>query len=295
METHSGKGARLPPADDARRHGTRHRGEAVPHGGVSGEGGPLMTTPTHIGLRPQAESREASTPDGCTACGACGSACGSTGAPPEVARIGPNALIQTARALEALYGVAEARRLLRLGGMQTLSDHDPRDMQDERDFFRLVTFLEGVLPRREVAAVLGDAGRRTGAYVLANRIPGAARLGLRMLPRSLRLRLTLSAMAEHAWTFAGSGTFAFETRPHPTLRLAHGIPARTIPDPAPLHAFYRGAFEVLLRGMVAPGTVLEEGVPDRPPPRVGVAFRIRFDRSTSRVDPTRSRSLRISP
>jgi len=238
-----------------------------------------MTTDAERRSPTRQGAREASPEGGCTACGASAGACRDVSGrgSGEIGRIGPNALIQTARALEARLGLAEARRLLGLAGMGELVVRDPLDMRDEREFFRLVSFLEAALSRREVIAVLHDAGLRTGAYVLANRVPGGVRLGLRVLPRALRLRLTLAAMASHAWTFAGSGRFAFETRPHPTLRLVHGQPALTVPDPAPLHAFYRGAFEVLLRALVASGTELEERAPSGQSPRAGVDFRLRFD------------------
>jgi divinyl protochlorophyllide a 8-vinyl-reductase len=198
------------------------------------------------------------------------------------ARIGPNALIQTARALEARRGRDEARRLLRLGGMEILMDEDPQGMRDEREFLSLVTFLTGVLPSGELRAVLHDAGRRTGAYVLRNRIPAPVRLLVRPLPRRLRLRLLLGAIGRNAWTFAGSGSYHFQAGDRPVVSLRHGPPARQVPTTEPLHAYYQGAIEELLRAMVAPATELEKTDAFGVNGREGVDFRIRFpnDRNT---------------
>jgi divinyl protochlorophyllide a 8-vinyl-reductase len=56
-------------------------------------------------------------------------------------------------------------------------------------------------------AVLREAGQRTAEYLLANRIPRPAQWLLRVLPASIGMRLLSRAMAQHAWTFAGSGHF----------------------------------------------------------------------------------------
>ena len=195
---------------------------------------------------------------------------------PAPGRIGPNALIQTARALEARYGADEARRILRLCGMDILMEEDPQGMRDEREFLSLVTFLTKLLPSGELRAVLHDSGRRTGAYVLRHRIPGPVKLLVRPLPRGLRLRLLLEAIRRHAWTFAGSGSYQFRMGDRPLVSLRHGAPAQRVPSTEPLHAYYRGAFEELLRAMVAPTTELEETDAFGVGRRDGVDFHIRF-------------------
>lgn len=149
-------------------------------------------------------------------------------------------------------------------------------MRDEREFLSLVTFLTGVLPRGELLAVLHDSGRRTGRYVLHHRIPAPVRLLLRPLPRSLRLQFLLEAIERHAWTFAGSGSFHFRTGRRPLVSLRHGPPAREVPSSEPLHAYYRGAFEELLRALVAPTIQLEETDALGVAHREGVDFHIQF-------------------
>jgi bacteriochlorophyll 4-vinyl reductase len=50
------------------------------------------------------------------------------------------------------------------------------------------------------------AGDKTAAYVLANRIPRAAQMLLRLLPPRFAAPVLLSSITKHMWTFAGSGT-----------------------------------------------------------------------------------------
>jgi hypothetical protein len=64
----------------------------------------------------------------------------------------------------------------------------------------------------EVAAeVARSAGRRTADYLLAHRIPKPVQALLKALPARLAARVLLSAIARHAWTFAGSGVFSAST------------------------------------------------------------------------------------
>lgn len=69
-----------------------------------------------------------------------------------------------------------------------------------------------------------EAGRRTGSYILAHRIPKPAQLLLRALPAPLAARALSQAIAKHAWTFAGSGRFqvvnpwTFEIADNPLVR-----------------------------------------------------------------------------
>jgi divinyl protochlorophyllide a 8-vinyl-reductase len=200
------------------------------------------------------------------------------------ALIGPNALIQTARALEDRLGEPEARRILRMAGYASLLDAEPSGMQPEREFLALVRFLEGVLPADDARELLREAGRRTGAYVLEHRIPGIARFLVRILPTGMRTRVVLEAIARHAWTFTGSGAFAFETRPDVRLTLSLGAQAREIPCTEPLHAYYHGALETLLRALVARNVELGEAPGTSLSRRHGAEFRLllRNPRAASR-------------
>lgn len=124
--------------------------------------------------------------------------------PPAV--IGPNAVIQLGAALCAVLGKETAQRVYDTAGCAALLDAPPHEMIDERVPASLFRQLWRELPPETARAVALDAGRRTGRYILQNRIPRFAHVALRMLPRSIASRLLLSAIEKNAWTFAGSGT-----------------------------------------------------------------------------------------
>lgn len=117
--------------------------------------------------------------------------------------IGPNAVIQLGEALRPHRGLAEAV-FAAAGHGDWLSDA-PEQMVPEGEVAALHAALYALSPR--AAALAEEAGTRTGDYILANRIPAAARLLLRALPAALAEPLLVAAIARHAWTFAGSGRF----------------------------------------------------------------------------------------
>lgn len=79
-------------------------------------------------------------------------------------------------------------------------------MINERDVAALHSAVEDLYPAH-AQAIAREAGARTAAYIAANRIPALAKWVLRVLPAPLASRLLVRAIAKHAWTFAGSGTF----------------------------------------------------------------------------------------
>ena len=58
------------------------------------------------------------------------------------------------------------------------------------------------LDRKTFETVTRQAGRRTGHYILENRISGPARTFLKLLPTSLAARALLKAIKANFWTFA---------------------------------------------------------------------------------------------
>ncbi len=176
--------------------------------------------------------------------------------------IGPNALIQTARALVALHGEAAALPLLVGAGEAEVLAHPPQEMVAEARFNRLVTTLAAALGPAEADRVLRRAGELTGDYLLQHRIPAGFQWLLRRLPTDMALRLLLGAIGSHAWTFSGSGHFHYAV-------LGGGRVALTIDDcPAcrgvvaarPICGFYAGTFEHLFHRLVDPAiTVVEAG------------------------------------
>jgi divinyl protochlorophyllide a 8-vinyl-reductase len=129
----------------------------------------------------------------------------------------------------------------------------PAGMIDEAIPARLFEALWQEFPPEAAARIARDAGRRTGAYVLKNRIPAVARLLLRALPPRLAAPLLLKAIERNAWTFAGSGT----------CRTTSGDPAVVTiaanPLAMPGGAWHVGVFEALFGALVNPGTKVVYG------------------------------------
>ncbi len=124
----------------------------------------------------------------------------------EAGLIGPNAVLQLAAALRAATGRAPlAEQVFQSAGLLRLLHNPPDAMIDEAIPARLFEALWWEMPAEQASYFAYDAGRRTGAYVLANRIPALAQLLLRSLPQRLACALLLKAIRRNAWTFVGSG------------------------------------------------------------------------------------------
>lgn len=162
---------------------------------------------------------------------------------PAEARIGPNAVLQTRRALKELEGEQQLQTIDTAVG---LPSPFPEGMIPERWFLSYVTELRRALPPARAEAVLSRSGRYTADYVRTNRIPSAFRGLLRLLPARLALPLLLMAFRRHAWTFAGGGTFRVEG-PHPGTICLVGCPTCRV-STAFSHggSYYEAAFEGLL-------------------------------------------------
>ena len=160
-------------------------------------------------------------------------------------RIGPNAVIQTLRALDELERtvateIANAADVAKIAGW-------PEGLIPEAWFVRLVRATRTVLPEPRAEAVLRRAGVRTAEYVATHRIPRAVRWGLGVLPRRLSIPLLLSAFRAHAWTFAGSGEFEAGRGWPPTILLTGSPTCRAVSRTSTAGGYYEAAFEGLLR------------------------------------------------
>lgn len=134
-------------------------------------------------------------------------------------RIGPNAVIQVFNALEEAYGTQEATRLARRAGLSHHRALAPAAMVEERDVVALHVTVRNTMTSNEGDQILWRAGERTADYILANRIPKPVQVLLRALPAKLASTRLLKAISKNAWTFAGSGTFAFTAGKPATLTL----------------------------------------------------------------------------
>lgn len=172
--------------------------------------------------------------------------------PRDLKRIGPNAIIQVAEALERLLGRASTHDLLRAAGLEAYTDSPPSQMVDEREVSALHAAVRDRLPLRAARGVARDAGLATGDYLLVHRIPPPVQVLLRTLPAPWSGRLLLAAIARHAWTFAGSGRF--EARPGRPILISIGdcpICRGTHAD-APACGYYAACFTRLFSRLVHP-------------------------------------------
>lgn len=167
--------------------------------------------------------------------------------PIDPGRIGPNAVIQLRDVLAEAIGAARGRALFEAAGQTGWWDDPPTAMVPEAAVRDVHAALVRALPARQAAALLEEAGYRTGAYILAYRIPAFARWLLPRLPARLAARLLVRAIARHAWTFCGTGAFRY--------RLDGRLDLAVMANPlavAPGDPWHRAVFESLFRHLVSP-------------------------------------------
>lgn len=171
----------------------------------------------------------------------------------EAARIGPNAVIQLGEALRAGGHEALGRTIYAAARCPDWFDSPPAEMVGEDAVAALHRALWRIAPPPLARSLADEAGARTGAYILANRIPAPARLVLRALPAPLAARLLLQAISAHAWTFVGSGIFA-QAGHRPTTVLIARNPLAI----APHCVWHSAVFRALFRDLVHPRCAVTE-------------------------------------
>lgn len=165
--------------------------------------------------------------------------------------IGPNSAIQLAAALEAMGEGGVARAAFAATGRATWLRHPPETMIPEAEAARLFAEVWRRLPPDRAEAVAEEAGRRTGAYILANRIPPLAQRLLRLMPPRLAALVLRRAIRGAAWTFAGSGRCTVAGGGARYGRIAIADNPLRMPG-APWH---RGVFTALFAALVDPRAV----------------------------------------
>jgi divinyl protochlorophyllide a 8-vinyl-reductase len=176
----------------------------------------------------------------------------SVGPNPAPARIGPNAILRVAEALRAGPDAAALSPVFTRAGLTGYLDAPPHDMVDEREVTALHAALREVLGIKGARQIGADAGRRTGDYLLANRIPRPAQRLLRLLPGALAGRLLLKAIERNAWTFAGSARFSTQAGTPTRFILEGSRVCLGAQSPVPVCDFYAATFERLFRQLVDP-------------------------------------------
>ena len=122
-------------------------------------------------------------------------------------RIGPNAILRVMDALRAEQGAPVLGMVLERAGISGYLDAPPEAMVDQGEVRALHSALREILGIDGARSIGRDAGRRTGDYLLAHRIPRFAQRILRALPAPIAGRLLLKAITKNAWTFAGTARF----------------------------------------------------------------------------------------
>jgi divinyl protochlorophyllide a 8-vinyl-reductase len=169
--------------------------------------------------------------------------------------IGPNAVLQFLPVLEARVGAEETARLLRLSRIDEIPDGSC--MIDEAQVARLHQTVRRELPALS-AALSRLAGAGTADYIMANRIPGFARAILGVLPARLAEPMLAGAIARHAWTFAGSGSFRVAGR-SPLVFEIHGNPVVRRGEAAqPVCDWHGAVFRRLFEQMIGAEYHVEE-------------------------------------
>lgn len=172
--------------------------------------------------------------------------------------IGPNAVTRMAEALRASGGETLCRRIFIRAGLSHYLATPPTRMIPETDVAILHRAAIGELGEAGAAVISREAGRLTGDYLLAHRIPTLAQRVLKKLPRGLAARLLVAAIARHAWTFAGSGAFAYRFTPQPILSLTGSPICRELRTQEPACAYFAATFERVFGEMLGPTLSVRE-------------------------------------
>ncbi|ULO25317.1 bacteriochlorophyll 4-vinyl reductase [Methylocystis sp. SB2] len=166
--------------------------------------------------------------------------------------IGPNAITQMAAALSDACGAPLRLEVFEDAGLARYLCAPPTQMISEDDVAQLHRAAIDRLGETKAAAISREAGRRTGDYLLANRIPALAQRVLKFLPRPLAARILVAAIARHAWTFSGSGEFTYEFAPNLRLCIARSPICKGLRTEAPACAYFAATFERVFGEMLGP-------------------------------------------
>jgi divinyl protochlorophyllide a 8-vinyl-reductase len=178
----------------------------------------------------------------------------ATASDPATAEIGPNAVTQLINALNAAGLAPVARAIFSEAALTDWLTAPPTAMVDERPVALLHQTLRRMLPPQQAGAILADAGRRTGDYILAHRIPKFAQTILKMLPASIAARLLMKAITAHAWTFAGSGRFSAKAGKSVTFEIAANPLCAGEHSDQQVCIWHAAVFQRLFQVLVSPDT-----------------------------------------
>lgn len=171
--------------------------------------------------------------------------------------IGPNAILQPVRLLEAGIGCVRAHAWAAeaFGGDRYVP---PTEAIDERIVGRMHALVNDRMGFEDAARLLRQAGEGTAVYLLRHRIPRSFQRLERLLPSALALRLLAYAISRHAWTFVGTGDFRFASGDSPAFEIRNCPICRARRTDLPCCDFYTGTFSGLVRTLVGAGGTVRE-------------------------------------
>jgi divinyl protochlorophyllide a 8-vinyl-reductase len=163
--------------------------------------------------------------------------------------IGPNAILQYLPVLEAQLGVPGLGDLLSRAAIVEVPDGS--QMIDEEQVARLHQAVRQQLPA-QAPQLAEAAGAGTADYIIAHRIPTPIARILPVLPAGLAQRLLTRAIASHAWTFAGSGTFRVASHRPLTFEILNNPVVRGEHAEHPVCRWHAAVFARLFSRLVGP-------------------------------------------
>jgi divinyl protochlorophyllide a 8-vinyl-reductase len=175
-----------------------------------------------------------------------------------VPRIGPNAITRIGEALRARVGEPGTVRVFVAAGLDAYLPAMPVAMVDEAEVTRLHHALRAAYDADGAAAIARDAGRLTGDYLLAYRIPRPVKALLRLLPAALAAGVLVRAIERNGWTFCGSARLTVRVGATVRFRLVNCAICRDAQADHMLCDYYAATFERLFEALVAGNTVVTE-------------------------------------
>ena len=176
----------------------------------------------------------------------------------ELARVGPNAVIQLLGVLREAADPGTVQRIVAAAGAEAWAKSLPTDMVEERPVAALHRATRATLDPETAQKVLTEAGARTGAYLLANRIPVWARAILKALPARISSRMLAKAITAHAWTFVGSGRFVCDPAAGPVFEIGSNPFCAGERYDRPICVWHAAVFETLYQALVSPAATVVE-------------------------------------
>lgn len=164
-----------------------------------------------------------------------------------VARVGPNAILQYLPVLENAMGVSALDAFLTAEHLQRVPDD--AGMIEEHLAAEFHQAVRRCFP--DTAPELAEhAGAGTAEYIIANRIPAFAKAILALLPRPVAEDMLSRSIADHAWTFAGSGVFHVHRRPPMTFEIVGNPIVRGERASQPLCTWHSAVFAHLFGKLI---------------------------------------------